>query len=163
MTPLFIRNYSSSKLYPERAEGPMCLFSFEGRISSLDWRVFSRRRAGFYMQAHVYGSFSLIQVFRAVATKKKKRKARERERETHTSFSLRWNADKSVWSPRRSRRLWKSRETGAYVSTGMWETQRRTLQKPLHSPAQLWYPSSPYCSPATLLTMVWHCQGEWRA
>jgi len=85
-----------------------------------------------------------------VKTKRKKRRGR------HCSCSWQ-NADKSVWSPRRGRRLWKSRETGTRAR----EAGTRRKDGPPPCPLQKLQLSVPgsdtrrqHCLLAALLTMV---------
>jgi len=65
---------------------------------------------------------------------------RGKKDEGETLFVPRQNADKSVWSPRRGRRLWKFRETG--MSANGRETKRRTPSKAPTLSARLWHSSS---------------------
>jgi len=108
----------------------------------------------FFLSLSLSFSFSFVcyRVSRAAVVKTKRKKRRGR----HCSCSWQ-NADKSVWSPRRGRRLWKSRETGTRAREA--GTRRKDGPPPrLLQKLQLSVPGSDtrrqHCLLAALLTMV---------
>lgn len=124
VTSLFICNYSLSRLY--LMGGPARLFSFKERESSWLTCIFATPalHADMSLRVFLLLSFSLVYGVSRTATEKQNEKKKDGG---ETLFVPRRNADKSVWSPRRGRRLWKFRETG--TSANGRETKRRTPSK----------------------------------
>lgn len=151
VTSLFICNYSPSRLISWE-DRHVCLVSKGESIILIDGYF---RDAGSICR-HVCGSvFSLplplssscarYRVSRAAVVKQKRKKRRGRD-----IVRFPWqNADKSVWSPRRGRRLWKSRETGTPRETkGRTPSKAPTLGTPGSGTRRR------HCLFAALLTMV---------
>lgn len=145
VTSLFICNYSPSRLISWE-DRHVCLVSKGERSIILIDGYF--RDAGSICR-HVCGSVSLslslflLRVLQSFSSRGGKTKRGEKKRRGRDIVRFPWqNADKSVWSPRRGRRLWKSRETGTRALANGREAKGRTPSKASTLGARLRHSSS---------------------
>lgn len=152
VTSLFICNYSPSRpiSWEDRY---VCLVSKGERASSWLTGIFAT--PVLYADTSAGQSFSLSlssscvcrRVSRVVVVKQNGKKD-----EGETLCRVPWqNADKSVWSPRRGRRLWKSRETGTRAHERAWDERTDPFKS---SYSRCSDTRRQHCLLAALLTMV---------